>query len=115
MAAKGDFRVLPIPRCAGELASTKTLPLAAQLALVACASHAADSVAGFRLIASGDWWIDGFRFHVFCTLTHGNALTPCIQGGSRMHSQKYLKFLMLRSKGNDTCGFFPLGCIRSRG
>src|SRR5205809_6866666 len=37
MAAEGDYRLLPIPRRAGELASAKSLPLAAALGVVACA------------------------------------------------------------------------------
>src|SRR6266567_2623371 len=37
MAAEGDYRLLPIPRCTWELASASSLPLAAALGVVACA------------------------------------------------------------------------------
>ena len=46
--------------------------------------RAAGSAVGSRLTASIGWWIDGFPFPAFCILILWNALTPLIQGGSRM-------------------------------
>ena len=55
--------------------------------------RAAGSAVGSRLTASVGWWIDGFRFPAFCILILGSALTPVIQGGSRMRESRTYGFV----------------------
>jgi len=55
--------------------------------------RAAGSAAGFRSTGSTGLWSDGFQFPVFCILILWRALTPVIQGGSRMRELRPYGFV----------------------
>ena len=56
-------------------------------------SRGAASVAGYRRSGGTASCPNGFLHCVFCILTRGNALTPDIQGGSRMRETRPCGFV----------------------